>query len=115
MRLSFSRLLFFVLTFTPLLPANAAPSGRFSFTPSPLPAHAQLNFDVSQGDDNFKIGEAQHTLELTSGHYLLTSEIKTTGIIAVLKSYRQLQTSRGNTVTRRDPACVAMASSMSQL
>lgn len=98
MRLSFFRLLFFVLACTPLLPANAASTGRFSFTPSPLPTHAQLNFDVSQGDDNFKIGEAQHTLALTPGHYLLTSEIKTTGIIAVLKSYRQLQTSRGNTV-----------------
>jgi len=95
---SFFHRFFIVLAFAPLLSANAAPTSKFSFTPSPLPTHAQLNFDVSQGDDNFKIGEAQHTLALTPGHYLLTSEIKTTGIIAVLKSYRQLQTSSGNTV-----------------
>lgn len=98
MRPSFFRLILCVIACTTPLLVHATPASKFSFTPSPLPTHAQLNFDVSQGDDNFKIGEAQHTLVLTPGHYLLTSEIKTTGIIAVLKSYRQLQTSQGNTV-----------------
>ena len=98
MRLMFFRPLFIVLSSALLLSANAAPISKFSLNPTPLPTHAQLNFDVSQGDDNFKVGEAQHTLELTPGHYVLKSEIKTTGIIAALKSYRQLQTSSGNTV-----------------
>jgi hypothetical protein len=98
MYLTIIRLSFLVIFSLLLVPVNAAPIGKFAINPNPLPIHAQISFDVSQGNDNFKVGEAQHTLELTPGHYLIKSDIKTTGIIAVLKSYRQLQTSSGSTV-----------------
>ena len=71
-----------------------------TLTQPQLPHHAQLNFDVAQGNDNFKIGEASHTLNLAQGHYVLSSEIKTTGIINVLKNYRLLQTSSGSYTER---------------
>lgn len=61
----------------------------------PLPKRAQLKFDVSQGDENFKIGETIHTLEVSEGHYLLKADIHTTGLVNLFKSYRMLQTSKG--------------------
>lgn len=72
----------------PVTPA-AAPSRP------PLPKHAQLRYDVSQGDDNFKIGEAKHTLDIQNERYVLKSEVKTTGLVGLLKSYRLVQTSAG--------------------
>jgi hypothetical protein len=61
----------------------------------PLPKHARLQFDVYQGQGNFKIGESIHTLEIADGRYTLKASVQTTGLVSVLKSYRMVQTSSG--------------------
>lgn len=65
----------------------------------PLPKHARLHFDVYQGQENFKIGESLHSLEISDGRYSLQAEVKTTGLASVLKSYRMVQNSRGTATT----------------
>lgn len=62
---------------------------------SPLPKHARLNFDVYQGQGNFKIGEAVHTLNISDGRYTLKADVQTTGVARLIKSYRMVQTSTG--------------------
>jgi len=64
-------------------------------TRPPLPKHARLRFDVYQGERNFKVGEAVHSLEINEGHYTIKADIQTTGIVDVFKSYRLVQTSSG--------------------
>lgn len=66
-------------------------------TRPPLPKHAWLRFDVSLGDEAFKIGEAIHTLDIADGRYELRAEIRSTGLTALLTEYRLSQHSRGST------------------
>jgi hypothetical protein len=61
----------------------------------PLPKHAQLKFVVYYGQDNFKIGEITHRLEISEDKYVLNAETKSTGIARLFKSYQLIQTSHG--------------------
>lgn len=61
----------------------------------PLPKRASLHYDIYQGEKNFKIGESIHTLTIQDGRYTLQSEVQTTGLAKLLKSYRMNQTSSG--------------------
>jgi hypothetical protein len=61
----------------------------------PLPKHARLRFNVYQGEQNFKVGESLHELEIDDGRYTLKASVQTTGLASLLKSYRMVQTSTG--------------------
>ncbi|RFC33791.1 MAG: Protein of unknown function (DUF3108) [Candidatus Nitrotoga sp. SPKER] len=61
----------------------------------PLPKHAQLKFVVYYGQDDFKIGEISHQLEISEDKYVLKAETKSTGIARLFKSYQLIQTSHG--------------------
>lgn len=61
----------------------------------PLPKHARLQFNVYQGQGNFKIGESVHTLDIEDGYYTLKANVQTTGLASLVKSYRMIQTSGG--------------------
>jgi hypothetical protein len=61
----------------------------------PLPKRASLRYDIYQGEKNFKIGESIHTLNIQDGRYILQSEVQTTGLAKLIKSYRMNQTSAG--------------------
>lgn len=71
----------------------------------PLPKHARLRFNVYQGQQNFKVGETVHELEVDDGRYTLKASVQTTGVVSVFKSYRMVQTSVGTaTETTLKPA-----------
>ncbi|MCX7195003.1 MAG: DUF3108 domain-containing protein [Proteobacteria bacterium] len=61
----------------------------------PLPKHAQLKFVVYYGQDNFKIGEITHQLEISDDKYVLKAETKSTGLARLFKNYQLIQTSHG--------------------
>ncbi|KAF0200758.1 MAG: hypothetical protein FD173_2247 [Gallionellaceae bacterium] len=61
----------------------------------PLPKHARLQFNVYQGQGNFKVGESVHTLDIEDGYYTLKANVQTTGLASLVKSYRMVQTSGG--------------------
>lgn len=61
----------------------------------PLPRLAQLNFAVYKGMSGFRVGEAQHKLEIADHHYNLAATIETIGIASIFKSYQLVHTSRG--------------------
>ena len=61
----------------------------------PLPKHAQLKFVVYYGQDDFKIGEISHQLEIIEDKYVLKAETKSTGLARLFKSYQLIQTSHG--------------------
>lgn len=61
----------------------------------PLPKHARLHFNIYQGQENFKVGESVHTLEIEDGYYTLKASVQTTGLTSLVKSYRMVQTSGG--------------------
>jgi hypothetical protein len=63
-----------------------------------LPERGTIQYRVDRGDANFEIGIAQHTWEISDGHYRLTSLVETTGLAWLFKPIRSEMESRG-TVT----------------
>jgi len=61
----------------------------------PLPKHAQLSFAVYMGEKQFKVGESIQKLDISDGRYTLMSDVHTTGIVRVFKSFRLQQFSTG--------------------
>jgi hypothetical protein len=61
----------------------------------PLPKHAKLTFSVYLGESSLKVGESVHTLDIVDGHYTLTADAHTTGLVHIFKTYHIEQTSSG--------------------
>jgi hypothetical protein len=72
--------------------AEAAPPPRPT-----LPKHAFLKFQVRIGKNGMAVGEARHELQIADGRYELTATTRTIGLARLVKSYRLLQTSSGET------------------
>ena len=91
------------------LAASAATSATSSPTAEPvvaeaappprpmLPKHAYLKFQVRIGKDGMAVGEARHELQIANGRYELTATTRTIGLARLVKSYRLVQTSSGET------------------
>lgn len=62
---------------------------------APLPHFARLKFDVTLGTTGIKVGEATHALAIENGEYTLTANVRTSGVINLLKSFTMQQFSRG--------------------
>lgn len=72
--------------------ADAAPPPRPA-----LPKHAYLKFQVRIGKNGMAVGEARHELQIVGGRYELTATTRTVGLARLVKSYKLVQTSRGET------------------
>lgn len=86
------------MTEAPLtIPTNTTTVGEAIVeTPRPLlPLHARLLFNVYQGEGNFKVGESLHELDISGGRYTLKADVRTTGLVGMIKSYRLAQMSVG--------------------
>jgi hypothetical protein len=84
-----------------VLPASAPAIAEPEVTPPEpqrplLPKHARLHFNVYQGQQNFKVGESEHELEIADGRYTLKASVHTTGLVSMFKSYRMVQNSSGS-------------------
>jgi len=62
-----------------------------------LPKHAFLKFQVRIGKDGMAVGEARHELQITDGRYEITATTRTVGLARLVKSYKLIQTSSGET------------------
>ncbi|MBA3024530.1 MAG: DUF3108 domain-containing protein [Gammaproteobacteria bacterium] len=72
--------------------AEAAPPPRPA-----LPKHAFLKFQVRIGKNGMAVGEARHELQIADGRYELTATTRTVGLARLVKSYKLIQTSSGET------------------
>ncbi|MDD2700330.1 MAG: DUF3108 domain-containing protein [Sideroxydans sp.] len=72
--------------------AKAAPPPR-----PMLPKHAFLKFQVRIGKDGMAVGDARHELKIEQGRYTLTATTRTVGLARLVKSYKLVQTSSGET------------------
>lgn len=61
-----------------------------------LPAKGRLVFQLSLGSLDFVAGRSEHTWEHDGRQYRLRNEMETTGIAALLRSIRYVQTSEGD-------------------
>lgn len=64
-----------------------------------LPAKGTIRFMITMGAQGFQIGRAEHTWEFTEdGHYHLSGMTETSGLVALFKSVRFENESRGKLV-----------------
>lgn len=79
-------------------PTAATPVADATPPPRPaLPKHAFLKFQVRIGKNGMAVGEARHELRITDGRYELTATTRTVGLARLVKSYKLVQTSSGET------------------
>ncbi len=62
-----------------------------------LPKHAFLKFQVRIGKDGMAVADARHELKIEDGRYTLTATTRTIGLARLVKSYKLVQTSSGET------------------
>lgn len=100
---------------TPTLPASAVAASQPASAPAateaapapaatetlpqpekiPFPKHVLLTFAVRSGNDGFRLGEVQHSLDITDNQYIVQSYTRTSGIARWFKSFNLNQTSTG--------------------
>lgn len=61
----------------------------------PWPARGRVVYDVHRGDGGLILGQTVHTWQHDEQHYTMRAEIETTGLAALLKSFRYVQQSSG--------------------
>lgn len=72
------------------------PSNTSKPVPEPsLPRQGSIRFAISRGDQGFVIGQSLHRWSHDGKHYTLSSVTETTGIAALFKPARVLQSSEG--------------------
>jgi len=75
-------------------PAAAAPAPLLP-PPGALPLKGRLRYSITRGEGGFVIGQSVHTWEHDGLAYSLQSVTETTGLAAVFRPARVVQTSRG--------------------
>lgn len=60
-----------------------------------LPASGRMRFSVSKGEGAFIVGEAIHEWAVEGDHYTLLSTMQSTGLVALFKTVKLGQSSRG--------------------
>ena len=80
-------------------PVAVAPAPTFESAPVPariaLPAKGRVRYAITRGEEGFVIGQTTHTWQQDGFTYTLQSVAETTGLVALFKSARVLQISRG--------------------
>jgi len=82
-------------------PAAVSPAPTVEQTPAPvpariaLPAKGRVRYAITRGEEGFVIGQTTHTWQQDGFTYTLQSVAETTGLVALFKSARVLQSSRG--------------------
>lgn len=81
----------------PSLAAPVTPSTTVAprASSSELPRRGHIRFSISRDDLDFVVGEAVHTWRREGKSYTLTSVTETTGLAALIKKARVVQTSAG--------------------
>ncbi|KAF0165612.1 MAG: hypothetical protein FD157_1239 [Rhodocyclaceae bacterium] len=80
-------------------PAAVSPAPTFEPAPVPariaLPAKGRVRYAITRGEEGFVIGQTTHTWQQDGFTYTLQSVAETTGLVALFKPARVLQSSRG--------------------
>ncbi|MCF8151530.1 MAG: DUF3108 domain-containing protein [Burkholderiaceae bacterium] len=78
-------------------PVAVAPAPTFNAPPLAiaLPAKGRLRYSIIRGDAGFEVGQTTHTWEHDGFNYQLQSVTETTGIAALFKPARVVQSSQG--------------------
>ena len=78
-----------------------APTPAQAVAPAPvpvriaLPAQGRVRYAITRGEEGFVIGQTTHTWQQDGFTYTLQSVAETTGLVALFKSARVMQSSRG--------------------
>lgn len=75
-------------------PARAEPATPVS-TDVALPRRGRIQFAINRGDRGFVVGRAVHTWHADAGRYEITNVSETTGLAALFRPVRMLQSSTG--------------------
>lgn len=92
----------------PLEPAPSAPPVDAPPAPaSPLvpagpawPREGRIVYDVFRGEQNFLVGQTAHSWEQDGQRYRMQAVVETTGLVALMRSFRYVQTSEGRVTAR---------------
>jgi len=80
-------------------PVAVPPAPTVAPAPAPvriaLPARGRVRYAITRGEEGFVIGQTTHTWQQDGFTYTLQSVAETTGLVALFKSARVLQSSRG--------------------
>ena len=74
---------------------SAADSGVVAKNVHPWPRDGHLNYTVMRGDGGFVVGRAIVEWHLEGKNYALKSTVGTAGLVALFKSFKAIQESRG--------------------
>ncbi|MDK9704085.1 MAG: DUF3108 domain-containing protein [Sulfuritalea sp.] len=81
------------------VPPASTPEPKAAPAPSAvriaLPANGRVRYAITRGEEGFVIGQTTHTWQQDGFTYTLQSVAETTGLVALFKSARVLQSSRG--------------------
>ena len=82
-----------------MAPVAVSPAPTVEAVPVPvriaLPAKGRVRYAITRGEEGFVIGQTTHTWQQDGFTYTLQSVAETTGLVAIFKSARVLQSSRG--------------------
>lgn len=75
--------------------AAADANGFTPIAPPAWPAQGHIVFDVLKGANGFKLGQSSHRWQHDGERYQMTTDVKTTGMTAVLYDFQYVQHSEG--------------------
>ncbi len=81
---------------TAIAAASAIPATPDSI---PFPSHIELTFAVFKGDNGLRLGEVQHSLDISDNRYIVQSHTRTTGIVSWFKHFNLNQISTGSVLS----------------
>lgn len=87
----------------PSAPAEEAPPPPAAEPPAAVaagqgpawPREGRIVYEVFRGDQNFLVGQTAHSWEQDGQRYRMRSVVETTGLVALMRSFRYVQTSEG--------------------
>jgi Protein of unknown function (DUF3108) len=75
--------------------SSPAPTGETQKKSQPIPRQGQVEYVVMRGNGGFVVGRARHQWQLEGKQYVFKSSVETTGLVAMFKSVKATQESRG--------------------